>query len=398
MKARMRIAYFDCFCGAGGDMIVASLIDAGADAVTLSEGLATLGLSGHALSIDKVSKQGFAATRFHVALDDGEKQPHRHLKHVTEILHKAKLPDRVRARSIRIFTRLAEAEARVHGTTVDKVHFHEVGAVDAILDVVGAMWALELLNVERVVCSPIPVGSGTVTCSHGVMPVPAPATAELLRGVPIATCDESGELTTPTAAAVLTTLAEDYGSPPAMTIESTGYGAGSREGQKRPNLLRVLIGEMVTRDDAEADCVWLLETNLDDATPQIVAYCLDRLLSAGALDAWSVPIHMKKQRSGMTLCVLCRMSDRAAMERIIFAETPTLGIRRSTVERTILPRRHEIVETPFGPIRVKVGARGGIENATPEFEDCSAAAVEHRVALREVVAAAEFAWRRNQRR
>ncbi len=377
-------------------MIVASLIDAGADLAVLRDGLAGLGLAGHALSIERVCKQGFAAIRFDVALNTVEKQPHRHLKHVTDILERSKVPDRVRDRSVRIFTRLAEAEARVHGTTVDKVHFHEVGAVDAILDVVGATWALELLNVERVLCSPIPVGSGTISCSHGVMPVPAPATAELLKGVPIATCDETGELTTPTGAAILTTLSEGFGSTPAMTIESIGYGAGSREGQKRPNLLRVLVGELVVSGDAEGDSVLLLETNLDDATPQIVAHCLDQVLAAGALDAWSMPIHMKKNRDGVTLSVLCRLSDRSEMERIIFAETPTLGVRRTMVERTILPRRYDTVETPFGRIRVKVGIRDGTESATPEFEDCRSAAVEHGAALREVLTAVEFAWSRRQ--
>jgi len=392
----MRMAYFDCFSGAGGDMIVASLIDAGADVAALREGINGLGLTGYSLSIEKVTKQGFAASRFHVALDDTQRQPHRHLKHVLAILNAATLPTRVRDRAKGIFTRLAESEAKVHGTSVDEVHFHEVGAVDAICDVVGAVWALELLRVERVVCSPIPVGYGTVTCSHGVMPVPAPATAELLKGVPIASSDETGELTTPTAAAILTTLADDFGPVPSMTTGSIGYGAGSREGRIRPNLLRVLIGDSASADTGDSDSVLHLETNLDDATPQIIAYCVERLLSAGALDAWTVPIHMKKQRTGVTLCVLCRVGDRAAMEAIILAETPTLGIRRMTVDRAIVPRRQESVETRFGRIRLKVGERDGITTATPEFEDCRSAAVEHGAALREVIASAEFAWRRSR--
>ncbi|MDO8630148.1 MAG: nickel pincer cofactor biosynthesis protein LarC, partial [Phycisphaerales bacterium] len=251
----MRVAYFDCFSGAGGDMIVASLLDAGADAAALREGLAGLGLSGYTLAVERVNKQGLAAVRFHVALDATTHQPHRHLKHIIEIIDSAKLPDRVRDRAKRIFTRLAEAEAGIHGATVEEVHFHEVGAVDAIVDVVGAVFALELLGVERVACSPIPVGSGTISCAHGVMPVPAPATAELLKGVPIAACDETGELTTPTAAAVLTTLASEFGSMPAMTTTAIGYGAGTRDGQKRPNILRVLIGDAAPTAEADVDHV-----------------------------------------------------------------------------------------------------------------------------------------------
>jgi uncharacterized protein (TIGR00299 family) protein len=389
----MRVAYFDCFNGAGGDMIVASLLDAGADAAALREGLAGLGLSGYTLAIERINKQGLAATRFHVALDATTHQPHRHLKHIVEIIDAANLPHRVRDRAKRIFTRLAEAEARIHGATIEKVHFHEVGAVDAIVDVVGAVFALELLGVERVACSPIPVGSGAITCAHGVMPVPAPATAELLKGVPIAACDETGELTTPTAAAVLTTLATEFGPMPAMKTASIGYGAGTRDGQKRPNVLRVLIGDAAPTAGADVDQVMLLETNLDDATPQTIGYCVEQLFSAGALDVWTQPILMKKQRSGVLLSVLCSPGDAAKMERIMFVETPTFGVRRRLVERAILKRRHETVATPFGEIHMKIGEREGVTTATPEFEDCRAAALEHGVALREVIAAADAAWR-----
>lgn len=389
----MRIAYFDCFSGAGGDMIVASLLDAGADAAALREGLAGLGVGGYSISIERVNKQGIAAARFHVALDTTTHQPHRHLKHIVEIIDAAKLPDSVRDRAKRIFTRLAEAESRIHGATIEKVHFHEVGAVDAIVDVVGSVLALELLGVERVACSQIPVGSGTLTCSHGVMPVPAPATAELLKGVPIAACDETGELTTPTAAAILTTLASEFGSMPAMTTDRIGYGAGTRDGQKRPNVLRVLIGDAASAAEADLDQAMLLETNLDDATPQTIGYCVEQLFSAGALDVWTQPILMKKQRSGVLLSVLCSPRDAAKMERIMFVETPTFGVRRRLVERAMLKRRHETVVTPFGEIRMKIGEREAVTTATPEFEDCRAAALEHGVALREVLAAAEAAWR-----
>ncbi len=393
MTPRMRTAYFDCFRGAGGDMIVGSLVDAGADPTPLRAALAGLELGGHTLSIEKVTKQGFAATRFHVALDAVGAQPHRHLKHVVEIIKRARVSEEVRRRAINVFTRLAEAEARVHGTSVEKVHFHEVGAVDAILDVLGALLALELLGVDRVICSPIPVGSGTVTCSHGIMPVPAPATAELLRGVPLAGCDEAGELTTPTAAAILTTLAESYGPMPAMTVQAIGYGAGTRDGQNRPNVLRVLIGESAETEPANADQVMLLETNLDDATPQVVAHAVEQLLKAGALDVWSVPIVMKKGRCGLTLAVLCRIADLDVMEGILFGETPTFGVRRQILDRTTLRRRHETVDTPFGPIRMKIGERATTVTATPEYEDCRVAAESRGIGLRQVIAAAEAAWR-----
>lgn len=448
----MTIAYFDCFSGAGGDMIVAALIDAGADAEGLCARLAALGegvptggfkeptlrssntggqaasgtpltggtsmtggdpsplphgrgtdeptlrgtegwavptLQGYAIHIEKIRKQGFAATRFRVELDAATKQPHRHLKHVVRIIEEAGLPARVVERSIAIFTRLAEAEAKVHGSTIEKVHFHEVGAIDAIIDVVGAVTALEMLGVERVLCSAIPVGSGTVKCEHGVMPVPAPAVAEMLRGVPMAACDEVGELITPTAAAILTTLAESFGPVPEMTIRSVGYGAGTRDGVTRPNVLRVLIGDAVNaRSDVETDQVTVLETNLDDATPQIVGFCVERLLAAGAWDVYTVPIQMKKHRPGVVLTVLCAPGDVAALERIIFAETPTLGIRRCTEHRSKLSRRVETVQTEYGSIRVKIGEGNAVRTVTPEYEDCKAAALKHGVPLQKVIEAA----------
>jgi uncharacterized protein (TIGR00299 family) protein len=391
----MKIAYFDCLSGAGGDMIVASLIDAGADADALRDKLAALNVGGYSLSVERVNKQGFAAMRYHVELDEPSQQPHRHLKDIIEILDRSAVPMKVKQRATRIFERLAEAEANVHGTTVEKIHFHEVGAVDAIVDVVGAVLALDLLGVERMVCSPIPVGSGTVTCDHGVMPVPAPATAELLRGVPLSACDEPGELTTPTAAAVLTTLATGFGPLPSMTVTAIGYGAGTRDGQRVPNVLRVMIGE--TTDDPDTDAITVLETNLDDATPELVAHCMERLLSQGALDVYAVPIHMKKSRVGVMLTVLCSHDQAAAMEAILFAETTTFGVRRQSVTRTIMRRRHETVTTPFGDLRVKIGERGGVVTVSPEYEDCKAAARKHKTALREVIAAANAAWAAKQR-
>jgi len=389
----MNIAYFDCFSGAGGDMIVAALIDAGADADALLRGLSALKIGGYNVSIERVTKQGLAATRFHVQLDGSAKQPHRHLRHVLEILKLSALSEGVRDKACRVFQRLAEAEAAVHGTTVEKVHFHEVGAVDAIVDVVGAVLALELLHVDRVVCSPIPTGSGTVTCDHGVLPIPAPATARLLQGVPLAACDDVGELTTPTAAAVLTTLTSEFGPIPPMTLTAAGYGAGTREGRTRPNVFRVLLGEAV-EEHGDVDQIMMLETNLDDTSPEVVGYCTERLLGEGALEVYTVPILMKKQRPGVVLTVLCEVGKATAMEKILFAETTTFGIRRRTVERTKLRRRFVAVATPFGDIRMKVGEREGVVTASPEYEDCRAAALKHGVALRDVIAASNAAWAR----
>jgi len=388
----MTIAYFDCFSGAGGDMIVAALLDAGANADELRARLAPFHeptAHGFALHIEKIKKQGFAATRFHVDLNSEVKQPHRHLKHVVQIISAASLPALVAERAISIFTRLAEAEAKVHGSTIEKVHFHEVGAIDAIIDVVGAVTALNMLGVKRVICSAIPVGSGTIKCDHGIMPVPAPATAELLRGVPIASCDEVSELTTPTAAAILTTLADSYGPIPAMNIRSVGYGAGTRDGITRPNVLRVLIGDAgESTNDFETDQVAVLETNLDDATPQAIGFCSERLLAAGAWDVFSVPIQMKKHRPGVMLTVLCAPDAVAAMQRIIFSETPTLGIRRRIENRAKLARRIETVQTEFGPIRVKIGEANDVRTVAPEYEDCKAAAMQHNVSLQAVMEAA----------
>lgn len=373
-------------------MIVASLIDAGADERAVRAAIDGLGLTGYTLSIEKVNKQGLAATRFQVTLDASAPQPHRHLKHVVEIITNAKLAGPIKARAIQIFTRLAEAEAAVHGTTIEKVHFHEVGAVDAIIDIVSAVVALDSLGVTSVHCAVMVTGSGTVACAHGVMPVPAPATANLLRGIPLAPCDEVGELTTPTAAAVLTTLASRFGPMPGMTVRTIGYGAGTREGSSRPNVLRVFVGEECGNAESETDEVAVLETNLDDVSPEIVAHSIERLFDAGVLDAYTLPIQMKKGRTGVLLTVLCEPDRAAAIEQVIFAETGTFGVRRHNARRSKLVRRHETVETSYGPIRVKVGVRGQVVSAAPEFEDCKAAAGRHGVPIRLVFDAARAAW------
>jgi uncharacterized protein (TIGR00299 family) protein len=389
----MTIAYFDCFSGAAGDMIVGALIDAGAPVDRLREILDGLNVPGFRIEAEKVSKQHFAATRFCVHVEPGDK-PHRHLKDVLGILHAGKLSECVRADAARIFTRLAEAEAVAHGVPVEKIHFHEVGAIDAIVDVVAAVAALDLLGVRQVICSPLVVGSGVVRAEHGAMPVPAPGTAALLRGVPIAECDEPGELLTPTGAAVLTTLAERYGPLPSLTPQAIGYGVGTREGRHRPNLLRVILGSPI--GDPGADEVVILEANLDDCTGEAVGHCLDRLFEAGALDAYCLPIQMKKSRPGLILTALADPADVDRLEDIIFRETTTFGVRRQSARRSRLAREHQTVQTPFGTVRMKIGRKAGhVVTASPEFEDCRRLAHEAGVALRMVMDAARSAWERN---
>lgn len=391
----MRIAYFDCFSGASGDMILGALLDAGLDLDVLRGDLASLGVGGYSLSAERIRKQGFAATQFEVHIEAADK-PHRHLKHIREIIEKGRLPDLVRQRAMAIFTKLAEAEAEAHGTSVDKVHFHEVGAIDSIVDIVGACLALDRLGVEEVHCSPIPTGSGTLRCEHGVMPVPAPATARLLRGVPLAACEEMSELTTPTGAVILTTVARSYGPVPAMVIERVGVGAGKREGKTRPNILRVLIGEAVSagRLDDESDEVLVLEANLDDATGEVVGHVYDLLFAAGALDVYSSPIYMKKNRPATLLTVLAPPPLRETIESILFAETTTFGIRSHLASRHKLARTFETVETGFGPVRIKVGCRQGrVVTASPEFEDCREAAKLASRPLREIMDLAMRIWR-----
>lgn len=392
----MRIAYFDCFSGASGDMILAACLDAGLEIDRLREDLALLGVEGYRVEAQAVRKQGFAATQFEVKIEPDAPRPHRHLRHILEILSGARLPEGVRDRATAIFTRLAEAEARVHGTTVEKVHFHEVGAIDAIVDIVGACLALERLGVREVYVSPVPTGSGTVRCEHGLMPVPAPATAELLKGVPLAVCDESGELTTPTGAAILTTLATGYGGLPAMTVRQIGIGAGRRDGANRPNVLRLLIGETASAPgEGECDEVLVMEANLDDATGQIVAEVCQLLLDTGARDVFTTPIYMKKGRPGTLITVLAPAALRSAVEEILFSQTTTFGVRSHLAGRRTLSRTLEKVSTPFGEVRVKVGRRGGqVVRVTPEFEDCRAVARLADQPVIDVIEAARQAWLR----
>ena len=397
----MRIAYFDCFSGAAGDMIVGACLDAGADEGYLRGELGKLGLAEVELRIEKVVKNGFSATSFNpVPAGSGhhehghEQGGHEgHLPVIVELIKGAGLSAGVKERAIGIFERLAEAEARVHGTTVDQIHFHEVGAADAIMDIVGACVALESLGVEKVLCSAVAVGSGTVRCEHGVMPVPAPATAELLKGVDVAIMPSEvrSELLTPTGAAVLTSLAEGFGAMPAMSIEAIGYGAGRRDFGAVPNVLRLMIGA-AGGDGAEGDQVVVLEANIDDATGELIGHVTERLMQGGALDVFCSAIAMKKNRPGTRLSVICRPGDVGALEEVVFRETTTFGVRRHVCQRSTLAREVRTVATDFGAVKVKLGYLGGeLVTCSPEFSDCQRVAGEHGVAVKRVVEAAAAA-------
>jgi len=392
----MRIAYFDCFSGASGDMILASCLDAGLSLGDLDEGLKSLGLEGYKIDAAGVRKQGFAATRFDVCMDSAGRQPHRNLDDIRKIIVNSALAKHVCNRALEIFTRLGEAEAAVHGTNVEDIHFHEVGAVDSIVDIVGTCIALDRLGIDRVYCSALPPGSGTVKCEHGLLPVPAPVTVRLLQGVPLTACEEAGELVTPTGAAILTTLSEQFGPQPAMTVESVGVGAGRREGKSRPNIMRLLIGQLSDQlaDSDESDEIIELKANLDDISAEVVGYVYDRLFEAGALDVFAMPIYMKKNRPGTLLTVLAPPALRETIETILFTETTTFGVRCQKAHRRKLSRSIETVDTEYGPVRIKVGRRGDrVVAASPEFEDCRALASKTGKPLSEVMELAMRSWR-----
>ena len=386
-----RIAYFDCFSGASGDMILGALVDAGLPIKALSSALAKLRCEGIELHAETVTRGSLRATKVSVATrKEAHQHKHRRLPEIRHMLQHSELPTAVKERTIAIFTRLAEAEASVHGTAVEEVHFHEVGAVDAIADVVGTVAGMERLGIEGVFFSTLRLGGGTVECAHGRLPVPAPATAKLVEGFHCELGPVQVELLTPTGAAILTTLGKQQ-SPSPFSVEKIGYGAGDRENPGLPNVLRVLIGQ--ARHQEAADTVWVVEANLDDATPEICGHAIERLLTAGALDAYTIPIQMKKSRPA---CTLCAIVEEGALDKIadtFFRETTTFGIRRHRVERTKLIREVRSVETEYGPVRVKVGMRQGeFVIASPEFEDCRRISEERGVPLRNVIELARRAF------
>lgn len=384
----MKIAHIDAFCGIAGDMTVAALIDAGADAQALFAGLDTLG-TGAKFSAEKVKRKGIAATHFRVEYEDQKK--HRHLPHIVKMIEASGLPDKAKADAIRVFTVLGEAEAQVHGVPIEKVHFHEVGAVDSICDIAGACLGLHMLGIERITCSPINTGSGTVEADHGVMPVPTPATAVMLQGRPVYARGPETELTTPTGAAIVAALASQFGAMPAMRPLATGFGAGTKEFPSMANVVRIIVGEI--SGATEATTISVIEATIDDATPQVLGYAMERLLEAGALDVTMQPVYMKKQRPGTIVQVLAKPEDRERLAEILFRETSTLGVRMFDAERRVLERNFVVVDTSYGPVRMKVAGA----SASPEYDDCRKLALETGRPLREILAAASAAYDKGPR-
>ncbi len=385
----MRILHFDCFSGISGDMTLAALIDAGVDAEAIRSVLASFGLP-ITLEIEKVKRNGIAATYVNVLAPDQEE--YRFLPDVEAIFAKSAMTARQRDLALAIFRKLAEAEAAVHGMPIEKVHFHEVGALDSIADIAGTAVAIDLLGLERITCRSVPPGSGTVKCAHGLMPVPAPATAMLLKNMPLAKAPVTGELVTPTGAAILATLVNEFTEQPTMTIERIGCGAGKRDPWEQPNILRVFLGHS-NSIAAASDVVTVLETNLDDVPGEVIGYCMETLFAAGALDVFTVPIQMKKNRPGVLLSVIATTESVARIEAILFRETGTFGIRKHTATRSKLNRQSVVIQTAWGPVQAKRGWREESSILTPEYEDCARIAREHGVPLREVYLAVSLASR-----
>ena len=388
----MKCAYFDCFSGISGDMTLGALLDAGVSAEHLRAELRGLNLPGWELSTEKVWKNGMAATYAKVRAQDTT--THRSLTTILGIIEKSALAAGVKTRATAIFQKLGEAEAAVHDVPLEKIHFHEVGAIDAIIDIVGACIGFAALGIESFACSALNVGGGTAKMAHGVLPVPAPATARLLLGKPTYSNGIQKELVTPTGAAIVATLCSNFGPQPLMAANAIGYGAGTADLDGQPNVLRVMVGEAAEkRAAAESETIRVLEANLDDMNPQIYGYFLEKALAAGALDVFSTPVQMKKNRPGMLVTVLCKPEDESKFHEMFFAETTTLGVRTYTAERRVLARQWETVHTNFGDVRIKVARLNGhIRQASPEFEDCRKLAEAQNVPLQRVMDEAMRTW------
>jgi uncharacterized protein (TIGR00299 family) protein len=386
----MRTLYFDCYAGASGDMILGALVDAGVDPLALMQQLELLGVGGWKIDFERVDRSGISAT--YARVQTAHEHAHRHLSDILKIIYDSSLGQSVKDRAARIFSLLAEAESCVHAQPIEKIHFHEVGALDAIIDVCGAAIGFELLGIEQFVSSPLHVGTGMIEMAHGRFPIPPPAVAELLKGKPIYAGDIEGEFVTPTGAAIITAVCEQFGPVPPMKIEATGYGAGTRNHQNFPNALRIFVGatEGATVLD---ETLLMIETNIDDMTPQVIGYVMDLAFELGALDCYLTHIQMKKNRPGMQFSILCRPADREKFLQMLFTETTTIGARSYEVLRRALARETVRVETQFGPIDVKVAhINNGAVNAMPEFEQCRAAAKKAGVPLREVQEVARVAY------
>jgi len=390
-----RHAYFDCFSGISGDMVLGALVDAGAELRAIEAELRKLGLEGWHISATKVKRGEIFAT--HVKVETSEGHHHRGLSIILQRIENAKLAPRAAERARKIFTRLAEAEATVHQLPIEQVHFHEVGAVDSIVDIVGAAVGFELLGIDEFACSAFDVGAGQVKTAHGVLPVPAPATAELLKGAPMFTSGIAKELVTPTGAAIATTLSTRFAEIPEMTLKAIGYGAGSADLKEKANVLRILIGETAFTEPGEYwDApVTVIETNIDDMSPQIYGYFAERALEAGALDVFSCPVQMKKNRPGLLVTMLSEPHNVSRLIDLVFRETTTIGVRTHDVRRKTLARESVTVETPFGEVRMKISRmHGSVLNATPEYEDCRRIAAKKNIPLKRVLEAAIYQFQK----
>ncbi len=376
----MRAAYFDCFSGIGGDMVLGALVDLGLPVEKLKSELHKLNLFDYQIEAKKVAKRGILSTQIKIRVKEGKKE--RKLEDILSILDKSKLEEKVKERSRAIFTRLASVEAKIHGKDVQKVHFHELGGLDTIIDVVGAVAGMKYLGVEKVYSSPLPLGRGFIKCAHGILPVPAPATLELLKEVPVYGSDIEAELVTPTGAAIIISLTKDFGEMPPMKIDHIGYGAGERD-LPIPNLLRVSIG--VIRKAYEEDVVSLIQTNIDDMNPEFYEHIVDRLFHEGALDVFLTPIQMKRTRPATMLSVIADQEKMEKMLEIIFNETTTLGVRISKIKRRKLNRENRKVSTKYGKIEVKIGKHDGIvKNISPSYEECRKIATHLKIPLKGV--------------
>ncbi len=390
----MRTLYFDCFAGISGDMTIGALLDAGVAFDDLKAQLATLPLRDYEISVERVTRSSLAATKFHVRFQESHHHE-RHLADIAELIQVSKLSELTKARAIRIFEKLAAAEARVHGKTIEEVHFHEVGAVDSILDIVGAAVCFELLGIDKFICSPLRVGYGFIKAAHGTLPVPAPGTAELLRGIPVYAGDREGEYVTPTGAAIVAALCDSFGAMPPMQTDKIGYGAGNRDPKDFPNVLRVFCGEAVATQADDKETIQVIETNIDDMNPQSYGFIMEKAFALGARDVFMTPAQMKKNRPGVLLTVLCKAEHFDALVDLLLKETTTLGVRYYEAKRRILARDTEKVHTEFGEISVKIARDGNrIVHFQPEFDDCVAIAEKSGVSLLEVQQAAIAAYRK----
>jgi hypothetical protein len=393
----MRTAYLDGSSGISGDMFLAAVLDAGLDARRLLEELKKMPLGFYEFKRTRAVRGGLVGGRIEIRLP-GE-QPERKLADIEGLLEKAALPEKAKENSLMAFRRLAEVEGKLHNLPPGEVHFHEVGAVDAIIEIVGACVGLEMLEISELVCSPLNVGGGRTQAAHGSLPVPAPATAELLKDVPIYSSDVDGELVTPTGAAIVSTLAASFGPMPPLKVERIGYGAGEKDFPGHPNVARIFVGESAEAVQAQPgaagdEIVSVIEANLDDMSPQLYGYFLERALAAGALDVTCSAVQMKKNRPGLNVSILCRPELSDALAQLLFDQTTTIGVRIYEARRKVLEREEVSVETPYGPVNVKVARRAGqVVNIAPEYEDCQRIASEQSVPLKEVILAVQMAYR-----